>query len=75
MEFAAPKLEPLAGIVTRKYQTLAYYGVDKDMLADFVISNGLCGIDRIVPIGKTADFSLVWDGYDLILQMSRAVSF
>ena len=75
IEFAAPGLEPLGGIVTRKYQTLAYFGVDKNILADFVISKGLSGIDRIVPIGKTADFSLVWDGYDLIMQMSRAVSF
>jgi hypothetical protein len=31
------------------------------------------GIDRIVPIGKTLDFSLNWDGYDLINQMSRII--
>ena len=45
--------------------------IESQALAEFVINGGLCGIDRIVPIGKTADFSLTWDGYDLILQMSR----
>jgi hypothetical protein len=29
------------------------------------------GIDRIVPIGKTTDFNLIWDGYDLINVLSR----
>lgn len=71
IEFCSEDLEALKGVVTRKYQTLAYYGVESQALAEFVINGGLCGIDRIVPIGKTADFSLTWDGYDLILQMSR----
>ena len=74
IEFCSDDLNAIKEIVNEKYQTLSYYGIDKQALVDFVISNGLRGIDRIVPIGKTADFSLVWDGYDLIIQMSRAVS-
>ena len=31
------------------------------------------GVDRIVPIGRTMDFSLMWDGYDLIRSMSRRI--
>lgn len=73
IEYGDEKLDALAAVVTRKYQTLSYFGVDKNILTDFVINNGLCGIDRIVPIGKTADFDLVWDGYDLIMQMSREI--
>lgn len=30
-------------------------------------------MDRIVPIRHTMDFSLVWDGMDLIRMMSRRV--
>ena len=30
-------------------------------------------VDRIVPMGRTMDFTLVWDGVDLIRTMSRAV--
>lgn len=75
IEYRDDDLNALKSIITEKYQTLSYFGLDEQALADFVIANGLCGIDRIVPIGKTADFSLVWDGYDLIIQMSRAISY
>ncbi len=75
IEFCSTDLDALKGIVNEKYQTLSYFGADKQQLADFVISSGLKGVDRIVPIGKTADFQLVWDGYNLIMEMSRAISF
>jgi len=75
IEYCEKDLGALREIVNERYQTLSYYGIEKEKLADFVISGGLSGIDRIVPVGKTADFGLVWDGYDLIVQMSRAVSF
>jgi len=74
-EYTQKTLDPLADIVTEKFQTLSYYGADRQMLADFVIKNGLSGVDRIVPVGKTTDFSLIWDGYDLIMNMSRIVDF
>ena len=63
-----------APIVTAKYQTLAYYGIEREELETFVQRNGLTGIDRIVPIGETTAFSLTWDGRDLIQAMSRVVS-
>ena len=33
------------------------------------------GIDRVVPLGRTLDFSLNWDGYDLIYSMSRVLTY
>lgn len=75
IEYRSENIDELKSIVTRKYQTLSYFGIDRQKLADMIINNGLCGIDRIVPIGKTADFSLTWDGYDLIMQMSRKIGF
>jgi len=33
----------------------------------------MVGIDRIVPIGATMDFSLIWDGRNLINTLSREV--
>ncbi len=63
----------LETIITQKFQTLSYLGMDAKELRDFVINNGLAGIDRIVPVGKTAGFGFVWDGYDLIMTMSREV--
>ena len=33
------------------------------------------GIDRVVPIGKTLDISTIWDGYDIISQLSRYIKY
>lgn len=73
-EYSTNDFNDLASIVTTKYQTLAYFGFSKDELQQFVLNNHIKGIDRIVPIGKTTDFSLVWDGYDLITMLSREIS-
>ena len=72
-EYHASSLQELAKIINRKYQTLAYYGFSKKELSDFIIDSKPFGIDRMVPIGKTMDFSLVWDGYSLIESLSRKV--
>jgi hypothetical protein len=74
LEYDTDNLTDIVPVVTRKFQTLSYLGGDTAELQNFVVQNGLSGIDRIVPVGKTADFNLVWDGYDLIESMSRAVS-
>ncbi len=71
LEYHATSLLELTTIVNRKYQTLAYYGFDNSDLSEFVLKAGLSGIDRVVPIGHTTDFSLIWDGFDLIRTLSR----
>ncbi len=72
-EYTNETLDPLADIVTEKYQTLSYYGIALETLKDFVISHGLRGIDRITPIGHTSDWGMTWDGYDFIETMSREI--
>lgn len=74
LEYEAASLIELKKVVNRKYQTLAYCGYSRQELSDFVKSNRLNGIDRIVPFGKTTDFDLIWDGYDLIRSLSRVCS-
>lgn len=74
IEYTARTLDALTPVVKRKYQTLSYIGVDKEMLRRFVVENGLRGIDRIAPVGHTMDFALTWDGYDLIRTLSRRIS-
>jgi hypothetical protein len=64
-------LQDLKKIVNRKYQTMSYFGIPKIELSNFIIQSNLFGIDRIVPVGRTLDFSLNWDGYDLIRSLSR----
>jgi len=72
-EVAAPDLTGLAPLVTRRFQTLTQFGLEAGALRDFVITQGLAGIDRIVPVGKALDMDLVWDGLDLVAQMSRII--
>ena len=72
-EYTAKTLDEIAPIIKNKYQTIAYYGLDKDRLISFVNRNKIVGVDRIVPVGETTAFSLIWDGYDLINMMSRII--
>ena len=72
-EYDASSLEEIAPIVTRKFQTLSYYGISKEKLLGFITKQKLVGIDRCVPIGKTLEFDVVWDGWDLIGSLSRLV--
>lgn len=67
-------LAQLRRIVNMRYQTLTCFGVDAHLLAETVVSHGLAGIDRVVPVGKALDISIIWDGYDLIRTMSRIVA-
>ena len=60
--------------VNNNFQTMTYFGFDFEELSKFVSNSKLRGIDRIVPVGKSLDFSLVWDGYDLINALSREVT-
>lgn len=67
------RLDLLRELVSDKCQTLTYYGPDPEALLDFVLNEGLPGIDRIVPVGSALDIGLVWDGFDLIRSLSRRV--
>ena len=74
--FFEKDIENLADIINVcdiRCQTLTYYGIDKKDLADLLEECRPHGIDRIVPMGKSMDFSLIWDGHDLIREMSRRV--
>jgi hypothetical protein len=55
-------------------QTLTYYGLSKEQISEFFENGRPKGVDRVVPMGKSMDFTLVWDGYDLIRQLSRKIT-
>lgn len=56
-----------------KIQTCAAYGVDYEELRDLIIDKHIVGVDRIVPIGKTLDIGLIWDGFDIVRTLSRCI--
>ena len=55
----------------KRCQTIAYIG-NPEMITP-LLNAGVKGIDRIVPIGKTMDFDLIWDGYNIPSLFTRIV--
>lgn len=74
IEYAAQEIAELRPLCGTSCQTLSYYGVQRDALLQEILSMRPAGVDRIVPMGRTMDFALVWDGVDLIRTMSRVIS-
>lgn len=68
------ELEEIKNCITEKVQTVATTGVEKQEIWNFIMEHHLMGIDRVVPFGSTLDIGLIWDGYDLIMDMSRVLN-
>lgn len=73
LEYKGRNIKEVLPICVQKCQTISYYGITKEVWISFMKSMQPSGVDRIVPIGQTMNFSLVWDGHDLIREMSRRV--
>lgn len=73
IEYNSKDIDALCEIVDNSFQTVTYYGVSSKVIHDLIISNGLLGVDRIVPVGRALEMDTRWDGYDLILSMSREI--
>jgi hypothetical protein len=67
-------ISDLIEIIDRKTQTITYFGIPIKKLHNEFMSNSIFP-DRVVPLGKSLDFSTVWDGYDLLESMTRNVTF
>lgn len=63
----------LAKQVNNTYQTITYFGIDPKELARTLISLGIKGVDRIVPVGHALSLDLTWDGYNLVQSLSRTI--
>ena len=68
------KIEDLKKFITKKCQTVSYFGFTKKILRNFMLNNNLLGVDRIVPIGKALEIDIVWDGIDTTKSLSRIIS-
>ncbi|MPL97795.1 hypothetical protein SDC9_43990 [bioreactor metagenome] len=73
VECCAASLEALLPIANEKCQTITVCGVEKKEMEAFMTAHAPRGIDRVVPLGRSMEFALRWDGYDLIRSMSRSV--
>ena len=73
-EYSLENWEDLYSVVTDKYQTITYFGIDAEALKTNIINHQLRGVDRIVQIGKAMDIGVEWDGHDLISELSRKIT-
>ena len=64
------ELKPLCD--DKRCQTISLIG-DVEKIRP-LLESGIKGVDRVVPIGKTMDFDLIWDGYDLTSQLTRVIA-
>lgn len=67
------ELDEIRECITEKVQTVAVAGIDKEIVRNFVVENYLMGVDRVVSFGETLSIGLIWDGYNLISEMSRII--
>ena len=74
-ELNVSSLIELDKIINSNFQTMTYFGFTSAELDLFIQESSKRGIDRIVPMGKSLDFSLFWDGHDLISALSRKITF
>jgi len=63
----------LTAFLSRRDQTLTWFGFTPEELHALVRSLNGCAIDRIVPIGQALQFHRFWDGYDLLQEFCRCV--
>jgi len=66
-------LDELKKYITKKCQTITYYGLEKNEIKSFILKNNLFGVDRVVPIGQGLEIGSIWDGYDIIKSLSRII--
>ena len=72
-EIEVQNIDQIAKQVKNTDQTLTYFGLDNSEISDLLSLISNRGLDRILPIGEALDFSVIWDGYDLIEAFTRKV--
>ena len=73
-EYDINNLEMINHILTDKYQTMTYYGVEKKIILKISRKIKFNSIDRVVPLGSALEIGLIWDGYDIIRSLTRKIS-
>lgn len=74
-EYETDDIKSILPLLKKGCQTVTFLGDEiESRLHELVITNGVRGADRIVLMGHSMDLSLVWDGYDMPIALSRVIS-
>lgn len=66
-------LDQLPALLDRRTQTVVCVGPDPEEVAAFLARRGARGVTRVVPAGQALEMDTVWDGHDLIAELSRTI--
>ena len=73
LEREIEQLDEFLPVIKPKDQTMSVFGFERSELREFARQLPNRAIDRIVALGKSLNFSQVWDGVDLLRVYSRQV--
>lgn len=71
LEYDMEDVRDLLPLCNERLQTISYIGIPEVFRP--LLEQGVRGIDRIVPEGRTMEFDLIWDGYDLVERLTRRI--
>ena len=66
-------LSQLKNLSIPKVQTITHFGLNNNQITDLSELSLGEGIDRIVKLGNALKFDYIWDGYNLVKELSRSV--
>jgi hypothetical protein len=72
-EFRLADLADLPALCSSKLQTIVAAGFDRATLTYLVVEGSMTGVDRIVAAGEALAFDRHWDGFDMMLELTRTV--
>ena len=73
MEYHMKNEEDWTKAVSEKTQSVIAFGISRDSLRQTALLHRLRGTHRIVPVGQALWLDLVWDGKDMLGQLSRTI--
>ena len=73
-EYTIAEFSDLKAKIQKEDQTISFWGFSSKEIDDLVAILPTGCVDRIVPIGKSLDFSPIWDGVDLYDVMVKKTS-
>lgn len=74
LEYHSAELTDILPLCGSACQTLSYFGIESVTLTEFIMKHRPAGVDRLAPIGQALQFSLQWDGLDLIYSLTRVIN-
>jgi len=72
-ETTIKNVDILKKIINEKFQTITYFGIDKNKLVNLAKNADVTGLCRTVPIGQAIDMDLIWDGKNVINELTRII--